>query len=326
MKYHHFPIPLMFILLCFSWNHCSAVTTTSVSNAAAVKKASVCEGMSESESIGSESCIECHENMSETMNLNPHGQSSDPRSPFGRDGCETCHGPGMLHMEEEGGCIVSFTTTFNEARSETTQQNNDVCLGCHKDNKLTHWTSSAHEIEEMTCVSCHLIHKPDKVLERTTEAEVCYQCHQKIRSETFSTSSHPIRENKLICSDCHNSHGSFESSSLKQFSVNDNCYACHAEKRGPFLWEHVPVAEDCTLCHRVHGSNHQALLNKPGPQLCQQCHSARTHGAGKTHISNFIDFGTSDSGRSRFRFGSNCANCHNKVHGSNHPSGATLLR
>ena len=32
---------------------------------------------------------------------------------------------------------------------------------------------------------------------------------------------------------------------LKEASVNDNCYKCHAEKRGPFLWEHPPVRENC---------------------------------------------------------------------------------
>ena len=32
---------------------------------------------------------------------------------------------------------------------------------------------------------------------------------------------------------------------LARTTVNDTCYDCHAEKRGPYLWEHAPVSEDC---------------------------------------------------------------------------------
>ncbi len=42
--------------------------------------------------------------------------------------------------------------------------------------------------------------------------------------------------------------------------MNETCYTCHADKRGPFLWEHQPVNEDCTNCHTPHGSNITPLL------------------------------------------------------------------
>ena len=60
-------------------------------------------------------------------------------------------------------------------------------------------------------------------------------------------------------------------------TVNQTCYTCHAEKRGPFLWEHAPAAEDCTLCHTPHGSVYPSLLTKTPPLLCQQCHSVAGH-------------------------------------------------
>ncbi|NNJ96261.1 MAG: hypothetical protein HKP12_03805, partial [Gammaproteobacteria bacterium] len=183
-----------------------------------------------------------------------------------------------------------------------------------------------HEAEGVGCVSCHYIHQPNDVTERTTQSKVCYKCHKDIRAATYRAYTHPIRENKVICSDCHSAHGSAGPSSLKQYSINENCYACHADKRGPFLWEHNPASEDCTLCHRVHGSNHMALLNKPGPQLCQQCHAAESAGGGRTHISSFLDFDRSNPRQMRFVAARNCANCHIKVHGSNHPSGAALQR
>lgn len=288
----------------------------------AFKQENPCEGMEKGDYFGPEACAECHQDKIDTMAASPHGLIADPRSPFGNKGCETCHGPGMLHFDLEGNCIISMTGRYGES----VEQRNNLCLGCHQSGERMHWFSSVHEAEDLACVSCHSIHEPNDVIERSSQTEVCFRCHKDIRSQIFRASSHPIRDNKVICSDCHNSHGSVGPSSLKQFSINENCYSCHAEKRGPFLWEHYPASEDCTLCHRVHGSNHQALLNKPGAQLCQQCHTDISAAGGRRHISRFLDFKDADPGRARFIVGMSCANCHSKIHGSNHPSGTALQR
>ena len=59
---------------------------------------------------------------------------------------------------------------------------------------------------------------------------------------------------------------------IKADSVNELCYKCHTEKRGPFLFEHAPVREDCVSCHEPHGSNHKRLLVQKLPNLCWNCH------------------------------------------------------
>jgi DmsE family decaheme c-type cytochrome len=288
----------------------------------AFKQENPCEGQAQGEIMGADVCADCHLDKVKTMQVSPHGIAADARSPFGRDGCETCHGPGMLHFETEGNCIISMTGRYGES----VEQRNGICLQCHQGGNRIHWAASIHQAEGLACVSCHSIHSRNDVIHRTTQNEVCFKCHKDIRSQTFRASSHPLRESKLVCSDCHNPHGSAGTTSLKQFTINENCYSCHAEKRGPFLWEHQPASEDCTLCHRVHGSNHMALLNKPGPKLCQQCHIAQSGIRGGNHISNFLDYDSGSAGRNRFLVAQNCANCHSKVHGSNHPSGAALQR
>jgi len=188
-----------------------------------------------------------------------------------------------------------------------------------------HWQASAHDNEDTACSSCHTVHLPDRVLERSTQAEVCYGCHRAIRAQTYQASTHPIRAGKVVCSDCHNAHGGMGPAELADLSINENCYACHADKRGPFLWEHYPATEDCSLCHRVHGSIHPYLLSRQGPQLCQQCHQD-IRAQGRQHVRRFFDFDDPDPARDRFIVGLNCMNCHSQVHGSNHPSGAYLLR
>jgi len=288
----------------------------------AEEKAAI-EDANAAEFMGVDVCEACHEEITAQMQLNPHGQVADVRTPYALEGCESCHRAGSVHVDKDGeaGTLLGLRA----GSGEPVAQQNAACLQCHQGNTLMHWPASIHESEDLACVSCHTIHKPDAVLERTTQAEFCYQCHPVIRAQSYRASRHPIQEAKVICSDCHNAHGSPGPNELDQLTLNQNCYQCHPEKRGPFLWEHYPVTEDCSLCHRAHGSNHPALLNKQGPQLCQQCHQ-KVRAQGSRHVRNAYDFDGNPPSHGRFIVGMNCMNCHSQVHGSNHPSGTSLLR
>jgi DmsE family decaheme c-type cytochrome len=271
--------------------------------------------------MGSQNCAECHADHYEQITNRKHGHVRDTHTPFADRGCETCHGPGEKHMLDASYSMI----TYDGKHAAAPEFQNAMCTRCHQGGQFLEWQASIHENEDLACTSCHVVHKPSQAMDRTKQADVCYQCHQDKRAESYRAYRHPTLEGKVICSDCHNAHGSAGPHALQQLSINDNCYSCHAEKRGPFLWEHAPATEDCSLCHRAHGSNHPALLTRQGPQLCQQCHSL-TGTEGRTHTRRFLDFDDSDPGRGRFVVGQNCTNCHSKVHGTNHPSGANLLR
>jgi DmsE family decaheme c-type cytochrome len=139
-----------------------------------------------------------------------------------------------------------------------------------------------------------------------------------------------MREGKVICSDCHNPHGaSGDTKMLKEFTINETCYTCHADKRGPLLWEHQPVRENCLNCHVPHGSNEPRLMKERMQFLCSSCHS----GTGNSHGGAFGGGGSipnrgpgtnktvSYLGNQR-----DCLNCHSQVHGSNSPAGAFFFR
>jgi DmsE family decaheme c-type cytochrome len=131
-------------------------------------------------------------------------------------------------------------------------------------------------------------------------------------------SSHmPLREGKMTCTSCHNPHGTLTPSLLKEVSLNNTCYTCHAEKRGPFLWVHPPVNENCANCHDPHGSNHENMLRVAKPRLCQQCHIETRHPTSP--------YGR-DTGSLKFVMGRQCVSCHAVIHGSNHPSGFAFTR
>lgn len=276
---------------------------------------------------GADSCILCH-NAGMPLDATPifatpHAAGSDPASPFGRLQCETCHGPGKDHARSQrgGGDVLPVVTFGTEAATPAPEQN-AVCLGCHESHGRLGWFGSMHEAEEVPCAACHRIHREkDRVFDALAQQEACFGCHQNRRADTFRTSNHPLRFGSMACSDCHDPHNGNNDFLLQEATVNETCYTCHAEKRGPFLWEHAPASEDCTLCHRPHGSNHPAMLAKRPPLLCQQCHSPVGHPSFA-----YTPELAGDVFNNRFMLGRACLNCHSEVHGSNHPSGVTLLR
>jgi predicted CXXCH cytochrome family protein len=125
-----------------------------------------------------------------------------------------------------------------------------------------------------------------------------------------------VRFGLMGCSDCHSAHGSTTVAMLNKPTLNQTCFSCHAEKRGPLLWEHQPVTEDCSLCHTAHGSVRNALLNKSPPLLCQQCHAPAGHPSFGLTSKSLPGGG---AGGSIYLVAGGCTNCHSQVHGSNHP-------
>jgi len=277
---------------------------------------------------GADTCLGCHDEDSGAYSASAifktkHGRPGDKRSPFGAGGlqCEACHGPGANHARTKKAAAIN---TFKADSSMPLAQRNQTCLSCHDGTSRTGWHAGVHERNNLACTDCHKVHvERDPVLAKSTQPETCYRCHQQTRGAFQNTSAHPVRFGKMGCSDCHSAHGSATAASLIKPTLNQTCYSCHAEKRGPLLWEHAPVAEDCSLCHTAHGSVRNALLNKSPPLLCQQCHSQANHPSLARTAAGLPANGGAGG---IFLVAGSCTNCHSQVHGSNHPSGAKLMR
>jgi DmsE family decaheme c-type cytochrome len=272
--------------------------------------------------VGAESCKNCHADQFEKFSHTKMGRLflKQPRNSKEGLACETCHGPGKAHAESGGDKRAPGLITFAKNDKTPVDQRNQVCLTCH--NKGTHlfWQSSAHEARDVACTSCHKVMEdvsPRHQLAKPTVLETCGSCHIQQRAAATKFSRHPILEGKMSCTSCHNPHGSISPALLKEPSPNDTCYTCHAEKRGPFLFEHPPVMESCANCHDPHGSNHDKLLKLTRPRLCQQCHVETRHPTSP--------YGR-DTGSLKFTMGRACSSCHVNIHGSNHPSGHAFTR
>ena len=275
---------------------------------------------STSYSAGPEVCLGCHtqESVKQVQN-SAHGQTRDARSPFAQKGCESCHGPAGEHAGDPSG----FRPVVIFGAGSAAADQNKMCLGCHEGQNRAQWNwhVSAHARADVTCASCHDPHNPNqKVLSRDTQPQVCMTCHTDKRLALMQFSRHPMREGQVVCADCHNPHGGVGPSMLARATVNETCYQCHAEKRGPFLFEHEPVQDNCVNCHNPHGTNNDNMLVLRPPMLCQTCHIWSRHPG-----TNYVNREVVGGGNSR-TIGKGCINCHAQIHGTNHPAGVTLRR
>jgi DmsE family decaheme c-type cytochrome len=271
-------------------------------------------------------CINCHDVPAVTSILHTaHAPKADPRTGVAEQGCENCHGVSEDHMARvpEGQTRPPPEHVFSGPKASPVAQLNEVCAGCHSGGTVLAWTGSQHHTADVACSSCHASHPTDDpMLVKTAQADTCFSCHAEQRAQSLRPSHHPVREGIMTCSDCHNPHGSAAPHLMKAATINDTCYACHDEKRGPFLWEHAPVMEQCTICHTPHGAVQPALLRQRTPYLCQNCHDSTLHNSQPFSATN-LPTGSFPGRQMTLR---GCLNCHSQVHGSNHPSGIRFGR
>jgi DmsE family decaheme c-type cytochrome len=273
---------------------------------------------------GADTCLKCHSEPAVTgIFRTKHAVGADARTPFAQEQCESCHGPGAEHSKKlHVGDPRPPMPLFAAGSKASVAKQNGTCLACHQSGHRIGWQGSVHQREDVACVSCHRLHaEHDPVTVVAEQPVVCYQCHQKVRADFEKFSAHPVRDGDMACTSCHAPHDALYPALLTRPTLNQTCYTCHAEKRGPFLWEHAPVAEDCSNCHTPHGSVNPALLLSRPPLLCQQCHSQADHPSMAA-----TGAGLARGQASSFLLAGSCTNCHSQVHGSNAPSGADLNR
>jgi DmsE family decaheme c-type cytochrome len=279
--------------------------------------------------VGEATCLTCHQNMEKGYRGTAHGRAWDSRTPAATGhGCEACHGPGRAHVDAGGD-----RTKIRSFKALEPTEASSACTTCH--NRGTHllWSSSAHESRQVGCLSCHAVHsfRSEKgQLKEPSEVQLCAQCHRDktlrlLRSSHMPVQSSAVREAHgvvMTCSSCHNPHGSANVRMLRVGTdVNESCTSCHAEKRGPFLWEHAPVVENCVTCHDPHGTNNDRMLVAKLPMLCQRCHVTSRHPATPYDLYQLRN----TTGSNRIA-GRGCVNCHQNIHGSNSPSGEAFIR
>jgi DmsE family decaheme c-type cytochrome len=270
--------------------------------------------------IGEAACVDCHDKQKQGYFDSKHHRPSDVRAPAAKDSCETCHGPGGKHSDDP--VLNPFKPIDKMKAAEVTA----ICSQCHNRGEHALWDGSQHESRGVTCTTCHSVHayKSEQAqLKKETQMQVCATCHRDKVAKLQRSAHMPVREGKMECTTCHNTHGSTNTKMLRTGdSVAEACTSCHAEKRGPYLWEHAPGRDGCVTCHDPHGSANDRMLVTRTPMLCQRCHIGTRHPA---TMYDGLTVGPVANPSIRVA-GRSCVTCHAAIHGSNHPSGQRFTR
>lgn len=284
-------------------------------------------GRLDADYIGTQNCLSAchyHDTIKRSFDASTMGVQLSRKSGLPLVNCESCHGPGSLAVEsitpekvqldaKAGIQTACNYKTFIDIKNLPPPAQSLICLKCHTANatfNLHNWNAGIHAVSDVSCMDCHSIcstfkrGSPDLTVRPRDTAEMCYKCHQETKAEFSLPSHHPVPEKRIFCTDCHDSHGTFNDKSLRKSTLKEACTQCHSEKEGPFLYEHAENAEDCRTCHSPHGSVNNNLLTMREPFLCLQCHSG--HEA------------TTASGRGAFY--TRCTDCHSRIHGTDIPS------
>ena len=224
--------------------------------------------------IGSKECEQCHEQIYRDFATADHARLIAEGPNALNAGCESCHGPASLHSESGG--EVKPPYSFSPGRPQAASFGARVAVAGP----------------------------------RATET-VCFQCHTDVRGKFNLPSHHPVPEGRMSCTECHSPHNGsiYRGGGTALLSENDNCLRCHAEQRGPYVFEHEALREGCTTCHTAHGSINAKLLTARNANLCLKCHFQQISGGqlligGSDHTLR-VQQGTCWT-----------AGCHEAVHGS----------
>lgn len=258
--------------------------------------------------------------------------------------CNACHGDTERHLEEGGSvdsvfsfsddlpalvrnesCVGCHADSHPRFLASTHAQAGLACVDCHSihgaqspafDDVALHSGAAAARPATLEPARAAdpgrrgLLALPAGALARDLARRIgvasasCAQCHGAVLAEFGSNERHRLREGVVSCIDCHDPHEPAGRLRLGGFG-NAACASCHADKDGPFVFEHgAQRVEGCVACHTPHGSpNRHMLRTQSVADLCYSCHAA---------VPGF-----------HTRFGSEtvCTNCHVTIHGSNFQPG-----
>jgi DmsE family decaheme c-type cytochrome len=287
-------------------------------------------GRFDAQYVGTQNCLYAchyHDEIRRNLDASTMGVQLSRKSGMPLVNCESCHGPGSLAIEgitpervetdaKAGKRTACNYKTLIDIKNLPAQAQSLICLKCHTANatfNLHNWNAGVHAVSDVSCIGCHSmcsdfkIGKYDLKVQPKDTAEMCYKCHQEVRAEFSLPSRHPVPERRVFCTDCHDSHGTVNDKLLRKATVKETCTQCHAEKEGPFVYEHADSTEDCRTCHTPHGSPNNNLLTFREPFLCLQCHLGhRTTSA--------------SAPESKGAYYTRCTYCHSRIHGTDLPS------
>lgn len=251
------------------------------------------------ELIGNQTCADCHDEMLPTLTGTAHDVATAQAS-LGLV-CASCHTGASVHIEDPSADNIGIPSKMSPGEVTT------ICTQCHSPHpQLGDAGFDPHFNKDTKCTDCHMVHAGQQKLRPDDPATICSECHIGVKEMFARRSNHPLSDGAVTCVSCHSFTGTTEPTIGHGASAN--CYSCHPEQSGPFIYEH-PVTisfavegEGCTECHDPHGSGNERLLAQKGSAQCLEC-----HGIPPLHRTMHSGLGSKLE----------CVECHTEIHGSN---------
>ncbi len=212
--------------------------------------------------VGSGKCSTCHDDISHGFHDATHSKLIASGTNAIEMGCESCHGPGSLHVKAGGG-----TTNIINPTAET-------CFTCHLDKRGEFAMPNSHPVMsgKMSCSDCHNPHSGNAIVGGGTQLATindgCVKCHTQ--QGTPYVFEHEA--NREGCTTCHNPHGTMNAKMLKSRG-NNLCLQCHFQQH------------TSTGAIMIGGRDHNSFLSR-GTCWSAGCHEA-VHGS---HVSSSLRF------------------------------------
>ena len=215
------------------------------------------------EYAGSEACADCHDGITGAFHDATHALLVAQGDNAKNVGCESCHGPGSLHVESGG----ERHTIVNPSKSP------EACFACHLDVRGDFALPHAHPVTggplaltsgKVGCNDCHEPHVGPAMraggAQVLAEKDLCTSCHIAQRGP-WVFEHEALREG---CTACHAAHGSVNEAMLTERDTSV-CTKCHFQEQttpGSIL---------------IGGRDHTSLLGR-GTCFSGGCHEA-VHGS-----------------------------------------------
>jgi predicted CXXCH cytochrome family protein len=185
------------------------------------------------EFVGTEECRTCHEEIVRDFRTASHARLQAKGENAKNMGCESCHGPGSLHVKSGG----AAHTIVNPRKSPET------CFQCHATLRAQFQLPHHHPVLEgrMSCSDCHNPHKGKAIKGGGTSLQqsivgggiaflsandTCMQCHTAQRGP-FVYEHEAVREGCIVC---HSPHGSVNQRMLNERNQT-LCLKCHFQEQ-----------------------------------------------------------------------------------------------
>lgn len=248
---------------------------------------------------GSAACKDCHEERWKSLGTSFHASLRSEKKSNTR-GCETCHGPGSVHADDE-------EKPIRQPQKSDRTTSVATCVACHAEVLVKPVEGHRKWIEAKdgvrTCVSCHTIHVDraapafdEKIgpfatlaalaeVAKPVDAAVCGTCHTSYHPEMRRSGHASLLREGAQCAACHgNASLHVESGGdprkivrpdrQKPADSDATCLSCHRDGDAMAKWtcsEHGREGVSCIQCHDPNAARGKTIRGGEF-ELCGSCH------------------------------------------------------